>query len=200
MSDQFTKQSGRLHVLLGYSGTGKSTISKLINGMYPQFKLVSTSSIVKSLGGNMDQTIKNGGLFSDENALRDLLSKELCSILMDLNSKTQILLDGFPRTVDQAEWLDKNFGLELGKFILLDSSHEKCIERLLGRKRTDFPDYDEISVIEKRLTREREEYRDVWDHIEHSHGYYVVDDDLTLEPVTRIVADILIGTIFFIGR
>lgn len=46
-----------------------------------------------------------------------------------------ILLDGVPRTVKQAKWIRKDFGIDIDLLIKLDVSRQECVKRTLGRNR-----------------------------------------------------------------
>jgi adenylate kinase len=95
-------------VLLGAPGAGKGTQAKLIAARYgiPQ---ISTGDILRDnvaratdLGKKADAIMKAGGLVADELVLpmvEDRLGQPDC--------ERGFILDGFPRTVVQAEWLDQ---------------------------------------------------------------------------------------------
>ena len=62
----------------------------------------------------------------------------------------QVILDGYPRTLDQAEWLvseQSNLNQKIQLVIVLDVSHEEIIRRLKIRGRVD----DNEEAIEERL-------------------------------------------------
>jgi adenylate kinase len=95
-------------ILLGAPGAGKGTQAKLIAARYgiPQ---ISTGDILRDnvargtdLGRKADAIMKAGGLVADELVLpmvEDRLGQPDC--------ERGFILDGFPRTVGQAEWLDQ---------------------------------------------------------------------------------------------
>lgn len=64
--------------------------------------------------------------------------------LKQLSSGKGILLDGFPRTVDQARALLTS-GHTVERVVLLQASDETCVERILKRKR-DSADCDEAAI------------------------------------------------------
>ena len=125
-------------VLLGPPGAGKGTQAKSISNRY-SIPHISTGDIFRKniseetpLGIQAKQYIDNGQLVPDEvtiNMVKDRLTWEDC--------KNGYLLDGFPRTVAQAEALetfldsrDENIDTAL----LIDVPMEFILERMTGRR------------------------------------------------------------------
>lgn len=125
-------------ILLGPPGAGKGTQAKLISS---NFKVphISTGDIFRAnisqnteLGIRAKQYMDKGLLVPDEvtiDIVKDRLTKDDC--------KDGFLLDGFPRTVKQAEALDeflnKN-GSKVDASILIDVPKENIFERMTGRR------------------------------------------------------------------
>jgi adenylate kinase len=129
-------------ILLGAPGAGKGTQAKLIAQRFgiPQ---VSTGDILRDnvarateLGRKADPIMKSGGLVPDELVLamvQDRLSQPDCD--------RGFILDGFPRTVKQAEWLDKYLtsrsfaGRSLAPVVMnVEVSYNQLLQRLTGRR------------------------------------------------------------------
>ena len=94
-------------ILLGPPGAGKGTQAKLIAETFgiPQ---ISTGDILRSnvareteLGKKAKAVMNTGNLVSDE-----LVCDMVADRLQDADCCRGFILDGFPRTVRQAEWLD----------------------------------------------------------------------------------------------
>ncbi len=125
-------------ILLGPPGAGKGTQAVNIVEKY-NVPHISTGDIFR-------ENIKNGtelGLKAKEYMNRgELVPDELvCEIATDRLSKDDckdgFLLDGFPRTVFQAEKLDeylKENGRELDVVINLEAGEDELIRRLTGRR------------------------------------------------------------------
>lgn len=127
-------------ILLGPPGAGKGTQAEAIvraRGI-PQ---VSTGDIIR-------QAIRNrtplGLEFKTYTDRGDLVPDELVDGLVEQrlaepDCQGGFLLDGFPRTVAQAEWLDAALaraGRHLDRVLLLETADEVLLERVTGR-RTD---------------------------------------------------------------
>lgn len=125
-------------ILLGPPGGGKGTQSKLLVSKFniPQ---ISTGDILRDhvknkseLGIKANSYMQNGELVPDNlilNMIKFRLKQDDC--------KTGYILDGFPRTIPQAEGLDnilENLNQKLDKIVVLDVKDEDIIERMSGRR------------------------------------------------------------------
>ncbi len=123
-------------VFMGVVGAGKSVqgqmLAEKLGGPW-----ISTGNILRTRADERQQAILDSGkLFPDEEMYK-LLEGEFAEI--DASSK-EFVLDGFPRTVPQAEWLDakvKSGSAKLTAVIYLHLSLETVMERLLSRGRSD---------------------------------------------------------------
>lgn len=125
-------------ILLGAPGAGKGTQAKLICEKY-NITHLSTGDIFRMnistctpLGVEAKKYIDKGQLVPDEltiQVVKDRLMKEDC--------KNGFLLDGFPRTVFQAEELGKflqSINNTLDVVLLIDVPNEFIVERNTGRR------------------------------------------------------------------
>lgn len=125
-------------VLLGPPGAGKGTQAKSISNRY-SIPHISTGDIFRKnisentpLGIEAKSYMDNGQLVPDEvtiNMVKDRLQQDDC--------KNGYLLDGFPRTVHQADALD-SFLTERNESIdtalLIEVPKEFILERMTGRR------------------------------------------------------------------
>lgn len=125
-------------VLLGPPGAGKGTQAKSISNKY-SIPHISTGDIFRKnisektpLGVEAKGYIDKGHLVPDSltiDLVKDTLSQEFC--------KNGFLLDGFPRTVAQAEALKeflKETGTDLDVALLIDVPQNFILERMTGRR------------------------------------------------------------------
>ncbi|HUD05870.1 MAG TPA: nucleoside monophosphate kinase [Candidatus Saccharimonadales bacterium] len=138
-------------ILLGVAGSGKSLQSRMLADEYG-FAWISTGEILRVLiTGKRRQEMLAGKLLSDEEMIQ-VMDK----VLDLIDTKQEFVLDGFPRTIKQTDWLmaqvkKSRFGLTA---ILHMSADEKVVHgRLKQRGRQD----DNEEAITKRF----EEYRAV---------------------------------------
>lgn len=125
-------------ILLGPPGAGKGTQAKSISDKY-LIPHISTGDIFRKnisektpLGIKAKEYIDKGQLVPDEvtiDIVKDRLQQEDC--------KNGFLLDGFPRTVNQAEALDQflsSLGKDIDNALLIDVPKENILERMTGRR------------------------------------------------------------------
>ena len=125
-------------IMLGAPGTGKGTVASLLAKELgiPQ---VSTGDIFRKnikekteLGKLAESYISKGNLVPDDVTI-DLVKNRL----KESDAKEGVILDGFPRTVRQAEELDKilqNNQSEVDIVINLVTPEEEIVERIENRR------------------------------------------------------------------
>ncbi len=138
-------------VLLGAPGSGKGTQAEKIVDTYGVAH-ISTGEVLRAevaagtdLGLKAKQIMDAGELVSDDIILG--IAKEHIG---KLDSRRGFLLDGFPRTLAQAEGLDKmlaELGAPLDLALLVQVDDAEVMQRLLARKRAD----DTEETIRNRL-------------------------------------------------
>ena len=132
-------------LIMGIAGSGKGTQSKLLADRHG-FHLVTTGDVLRMyITGEQRQKMLEGKLLSDDEIIR-IIDK----VLDDIINGADILMDGFPRTIPQAEWLveqAKSGRFELEMAIHLVASREEVKKRLLDRARID----DQAAAIDKRF-------------------------------------------------
>lgn len=125
-------------VLLGPPGAGKGTQASAITKKY-NIPHISTGDIFRlnikegtDLGKKAKEYMDKGLLVPDDivvSIVKDRLTKDDC--------KDGFLLDGFPRTVNQADALDielEKMGFKLDKVINIDVEKDELINRAIGRR------------------------------------------------------------------
>lgn len=127
-------------VLLGAPGAGKGTQAKLIAGHYG-IPHISTGDILRDnvargteLGRKAKRVMERGDLVSD-----DLVNGMVANRLKQPDASRGFVLDGFPRTVAQAEWLDRELAGKAGErrptvVVDVDVSYNQLLQRLTGRR------------------------------------------------------------------
>lgn len=140
-------------ILMGVAGAGKSMQGRLFADEHG-YAWISTGELLRVLvTGRRRQEMLEGRLLSDQEMIK-LIDKVFD--LIDLNE--EFVLDGFPRTILQADWLLEQIRtgrLGLTAVFNLTASEQEVKSRLLARGRQDdtestishrFEEYEEITV------------------------------------------------------
>jgi len=125
-------------ILLGAPGAGKGTVAKLLTKMDGSVQ-ISTGDILRGavaagteLGKKAEAAMKAGDLVSD-----DLIMGIMEERLKEDDCKAGYLLDGFPRTIPQAEALKvllEKMGEKLDFAVEIDVPREVILDRLTTRR------------------------------------------------------------------
>jgi adenylate kinase len=125
-------------VLLGPPGAGKGTQAKLLQDEFGACQ-ISTGDILRKavaeqtpLGKEAAEYINRGALVPD-----DVIVNLVAERLKERDCEKGFILDGFPRTIPQAQGLDrilKTMGLSLNGVLSVRVPESIIIERLAGRR------------------------------------------------------------------
>ena len=121
-------------ILLGAPGAGKGTQAEIISKKL-SIPAISTGNMIREaiaagteMGKNAKEFIDSGALVPDEvviGIIKDRLAADDCA--------NGFILDGFPRTIPQAEALDA-MGIIIDKVIDIEVPDEKIAARMSGRR------------------------------------------------------------------
>ena len=137
-------------VLLGPPGAGKGTQAARLSEDLGLFHLSTGDQLREEreadteLGRRAGAYIELGELVPDDIVVAMLLGR------LDAERADGFLLDGFPRTVAQAEALEQGLnarGKQLDQAVLLDVPDEEVVKRLANRGRQD----DDPDVVSERM-------------------------------------------------
>jgi adenylate kinase len=127
-------------VLLGAPGVGKGTQAKLLSESLGACHL-STGDVFRAAASSptpshavalAQEAMKRGDLVTDEIVISTMLERSRC-----LCCAVGFLLDGFPRSLSQARWLDERLeqlGVPLDGVISYELPIETIVSRLSGRR------------------------------------------------------------------
>ena len=206
-------------IMLGAPGAGKGTQAKMLAVKY-RIPHISTGDIFRSnikegtpLGKKADEYISQGLLVPDEltcDLVRERIAKEDC--------ENGFVLDGFPRTIPQAEALDdmlKEMNTSLDYAIDVDVPDEVIVTRMGGRRActkcgatyhisfnptkeegvcdichepTVLRDDDKPETVEKRLGVYHQQTKPLIDYYKEKELLYTIDGTQNYE---KVFADIV---------
>ena len=141
-------------VLLGAPGAGKGTISKLLTA-YDGSVQISTGDILRgAVKAGSDLGKKAKGYMERGELVPDSLIMEIMEArLQEPDAKKGFILDGFPRTIPQAEDLKKllvKLAVNLDVAIDIEVPREVILDRLTTRRTCANPDCQEIYNVKSK--------------------------------------------------
>ncbi len=206
-------------ILLGPPGAGKGTQAKNISKKF-NIPHISTGDILRKeikegsgLGKKAKEYVEGGKLVPDE-IIVGIIEKELEKD----SANSGALLDGFPRTIEQAEMLDRvltRIGLSIDKVLNLEVDRKELIKRLSSRRlcksckqitkveeseKNRCPECgetlikrkdDDIKVIKKRLEVYRKQTEPLIDYYQSKGTLVNVDGDGSEAEVTERILNAL---------
>ncbi len=174
-------------VLFGTPGAGKGTQAERLRERL-SLRHISTGDLLRAavasesdLGQKVKDVLAAGELVSDEIVLA--LIREAMEEVRSDGSINGWILDGFPRTVTQAEELDKildetDEGIDF--VVVLDVKRETVMQRLLARGRAD----DTRATIEHRLDVFDEQTKPLIDYYNDRGSVTRIDGAQEIDKVT----------------
>ncbi|MCF4005930.1 adenylate kinase [Corynebacterium uropygiale] len=170
-------------VLLGPPGAGKGTQAALLSEKLG-IPHISTGDLFRAnigegtpLGIEAKQYIDAGKLVPT-----DVTARMVESRLAEEDTKDGFLLDGFPRTVEQADILEEllaKHGQSLDGVLNFQVSEDVVVERMLARGRAD----DNEETIRTRLGVYREETAPLIEH--YGDAIITIDAEGTVEEINE---------------
>jgi adenylate kinase len=125
-------------ILFGPPGAGKGTQAERLRGDF-QLPFISTGEMLRTnvkdgtdLGRKAQEYMDAGDLVPDE-----LIVAMVADRLQQDDAQDGFILDGFPRTIEQAEALERqlsDLGRRVTAALLIDVPDEEVIRRLAGRR------------------------------------------------------------------
>ena len=191
---QIPNKQGKIIVLLGPPGAGKGTLAKKLvkrNG----FQHISTGDMIRKSDDKELKDLIAKGKFVPDKIMIKLLKEKLGS----LDFEKGVILDGFPRTLDQAHKLDSilgKMGVGLSSAVYLNISSDTAKERLAKRaEEEDREDDKDAETIQQRFKEFKEKtvpiidfykksrkLKDIKSGVPEEEVYSRVVDSLGLEP------------------
>ena len=165
-------------ILMGVAGAGKSLQGRRLADEHG-YAWISTGELFRVLvTGERRQQMLEGKLLSDDEVI-ELVDQTLDS-MVDVNK--EFILDGFPRTKVQADWLlkqVKNDRLGITAVLNMAATRAEVKQRLLARGRLD----DTEEAIEHRFEEYEKTTLPIIDYF-RENGVTVYDIDADKDPET----------------
>lgn len=179
-------------ILIGAPGVGKGTQAQLISERLGLVHLSSGDIFRGEIErgtdlGNLAKRYIDEGRLVPNGVVIEMMAKHLRN--EEIHTKG-FILDGFPRTVRQAEALDTilaELGHEMKAVIVIEVSDDEIVKRMLARGRAD----DTPETIRTRLETFHGSTRPVVEHYQDIGMLQRIDGDRSVEEVFSDISKIL---------
>ena len=170
-------------LLLGIAGSGKGTQGKLLAATRG-YHVLSTGELLRKYGSDEQHARMHKGKILGDDEVTALVDKAL----NNLDAQDRTILDGYPRTLTQADWLlapDKRSRFSLQYVLHLKASRGAVKARLHERARVD----DHDAAIEARFNEYEQVTLPILAHYQEA-GIKIIEIDAE-QPIEDVHQEIL---------
>ncbi len=184
-------------IFFGPPGAGKGTQADLISNEY-KLPHLSTGNIFRNkllendqVSINLKKIIDSGELISDQitnKIISERIEKDDCN--------KGFILDGYPRTIDQAVFLDKKLKekkLSISKIIDIKIDKKTIIDRIKSRSNIENRKDDNEEVLETRISKYQTETKPLSDYYQSLYplDYHDINGDQEIKKINRDILNFL---------
>ena len=183
-------------VLFGKPGSGKGTQAEHLSEKYKLYH-ISTGDLFRK---NISQNTNLGLLAQSYMDKGELVPDEVTIKMLEneIKENTQskgFLFDGFPRTIAQAESLDKflkSINMQINATIALDVDEEELISRIIDRGKTsNRSDDQDIEKIQNRFNEYNMKTSTLSKYYKDQKKFFEVDGSGTVDEITNRLFDLI---------
>jgi len=183
-------------IFFGPPGAGKGTQAKIISDLL-KIPHLSTGEILRrkiqekdGLALELRKIMTSGKLISDE-ILNSIVSSRLKNF-----SDTGFILDGYPRTIMQYEFLNnflENLSIKLNFIFNIEIDYDILKQRIIKRSSEEGREDDKIDILKTRHSEYTVNTRKVSELYRQSYSniFYQIDGSLKIEEITTKIMEIL---------
>ena len=183
-------------VLFGKPGSGKGTQAEHISEEYKLYH-ISTGDLFRR---NISQNTKLGVLAKSYMDKGELVPDEVTIQMLEkeINQNTEskgFLFDGFPRTIAQAESLDKflhSIDMQINATIALEVDEKELISRIIDRGKTsNRSDDQDIEKIQNRFNEYNKKTSTLIRYYKNQNKFFEVNGHGSVDEITNRLFDLI---------
>lgn len=183
-------------VLFGKPGSGKGTQAEHLSEKYKLYH-ISTGDLFRK---NISQNTNLGLLAQSYMDKGELVPDEVTIKMLENEIKENpqskgFLFDGFPRTIAQAESLDKflkSIDMQINATIALDVDEEELISRIIDRGKTsNRSDDQDIEKIQNRFNEYNMKTSTLSKYYKDQKKFFELDGSGTVDEITKRLFDLI---------
>ena len=183
-------------ILFGPPGAGKGTQANFIADKY-NVAHISTGDVLREAVKNETEVGLHAKSFMDKGELVpdsvviEIIKQKLASL-----SDMRFMLDGFPRTVPQAEALDdmlSGLGVKLDVVVFLDVDDEEVVKRIMKRQELENRQDDSEDVVRNRLNVYREQTSPLGEFYNQKEIFKKIDGIGSVEDISGRIDEVLLA-------
>ena len=191
-------------IFFGPPGAGKGTQAKLLSS-YLGIPHLSTGEILRSkLNEDDELSRKSRHIMKSGNLVSDEILNEIVSIkLLTDDCKKGFILDGYPRTIAQSEYLNSFMDKQvmiINKVINIDLNDKNIEHRITLRSRIENRTDDSLEVIRNRIIKYNNETKPITQFYKskYPHIFFELNGDQTIENIHSDIINIVKKCWFFL--
>lgn len=178
----------KMIIFMGGQGSGKGTIAKMINEM-GDFNYIETGALFRTLPADSEiaKLISHGELVPDSELFNLIESK--------ISESSDVILDGFPRTMAQAQWLINNYSHRFDMELLYMDITESLMKERIKRRAMESGRVDDANELA--VNRRLEQFRNLtmpaidWFRKSDDVKFFDIDSstpaDITIQKVLNVI-------------
>ena len=182
-------------VIFGPPGAGKGTQAKNLVKKLNNFQ-VSTGDMLREeikkntyIGKKIINNMNDGKFVDDE-----IVNKLLEQIISNTKYKNRLIFDGYPRTIRQAENLEKLLNKSKQKIdyiFFLNVNKDSILKRIKKRKILEKRDDDDANTILKRYDTYMEVTKPILKYYSRNNNFHEIDGSMKIMDITQKIEEIL---------
>ena len=183
-------------VLFGKPGSGKGTQAEHLSRKYELYHISTGDLFRKNISHNTELGLLAKSYMDKGELVPDEVTIKMLENEIEENSKSRgFLFDGFPRTIAQAESLDKflhSINMEINATIALEVDEKELISRIIDRgKISNRSDDQDIKKIENRFNEYNSKTSTLIRYYKDQKKFFEVNGHGSVNKITKRLFDLI---------